>query len=533
MKEQMKKIDCKNLKILGDLCRRIDLNYARMESKHYRPEHIFSADKSGWPGDWEGRTILALVKLQAITGREPAYLRRIIELLPYKLNAKGYLGPAYNGNSRTATPIFDEQQLSGHNWLLRGLLEYYLLTKDQGIKTIAQDILENLYLPLAGYINGYPSDPNERSGGGRYDGTISGQVRNWRISTDVGCAFISLDAISQACLIFDEEPYYELADEMIGALTRIDLLSVKMQTHATLSALRGILRMYEADGNETYLKTAIEIFETYIRHGMTENYANINWFGRPDTWTEPCAIIDSYICAMELYKFTLEYRYLKLANRIYRNAICYAQRLNGGFGCDTCAAGTNKLLRPHAKGLNEAFWCCTMRGAEGLSYIAQNTVFYSVDYKQELQRVYVNNLEEIIIRSAFFDLEVHPEYPNRGVIGLRCANKTSHGIELVVYNPVEDEPFTVSVNPGILDFRIRFDIKPVFDGKRFLHGDAVLGIKGICQGEEIDAPDLEQLEYIGNGMYKYKGTSYVLEPLTDMADQEFEETIQESRQVTF
>ena len=534
MENKVKRIRPESTVIRGDLCRRINLNYARLESKHYRPEHIFSADQSGWPGDWEGRTILALVKLKTVTGREPAYLKQILELLPQKLNNKGYLGPVYEENPVTRIPIFNEQQLSGHNWLLRGLLEYYLISEDDAFKNIAIHIIQNLYLPLTGHFSTYPKDPAERNGGGRYDGNISGRIRNWYISTDVGCAFMCLDAISQAYEIFGDPTCKMLADEMIASLSSIDLVSVKMQTHATLSATRGILRMYGVTADKSYLETAKKIFGTYIDCGMTENYANINWFGRPDTWTEPCAIVDSCLCAMELYRYTLQHKYLSLANRIYRNALCYAQRMNGGFGCDICTVFPGqKVLHPHAKGLTEAFWCCTMRGAEGLSYLAQNIVFYSETGDGNVENVYVNLYEDIDVTQGQFELRMDSSYLDQGVVTIRFMNKTNRKINLIVYNPVNDLPFTYIADPGSLLFRPHFSMQPVYDGKRICSGDLILGIKGICQGNEIHTPDLNKLEYLGKGMYKYIGTEYILQPLTDMADLEYEEILEESRQILF
>lgn len=41
----------------------------------YRPEQIFGADQNGWPGDWEGRTILALALEEAVTHRRLPFLR--------------------------------------------------------------------------------------------------------------------------------------------------------------------------------------------------------------------------------------------------------------------------------------------------------------------------------------------------------------------------------------------------------------------------------------------------------------------------
>lgn len=534
MKRSVKRVDSKYITIRGDLCRRIHLNYARLESKHYRPEHIFGADQSGWPGDWEGRTILALVKLKAATGREPAYLERILELLPARLNEKGYLGPVYEQDAESALPVFNEQQLSGHNWLLRGLLEYWLISRSDAVKSMAEQIVRNLYLPLTGHYSTYPKDPAERSGGGRYDGNISGRVRNWYISTDVGCAFMCLDAISQAYEIFGDPACKRLADEMIASLCTIDLLGVQMQTHATLSATRGILRMYGATGTPFYLETAEKLFGTYTTCGMTENYANINWFGRSDTWTEPCAIVDSCLLAMELYRYTQRYEYLSLANRIYRNALCYAQRMNGGFGCDTCVtAPDQKLLHPHAGGLSEAFWCCTMRGAEGLSYLGQNVLFYSETENGSVETIYINLLEDFDAELDAYELHVRAAYPEQGGVSIRFFNKTTKAVNLIVYNPVKGSPLTYSAEPGASLFRPEITVSPVYDGKRFWFGDLILGIKGICKGDEIDAPSLKQLEYLGAGKYKYRGTEYFLEPLGDMADLEYEETAKESRQILF
>ena len=39
---------------------------------------------------------------------------------------------------------------------------------------------------------------------------------------------------------------------------------------------------------------------------MTATYENYNWFGNghKETWTEPCAVVDSLILALELYRLT-------------------------------------------------------------------------------------------------------------------------------------------------------------------------------------------------------------------------------------
>ena len=56
----------------GNLAARAGLLASRLEMREYRPETVLNMDQAGWPGDWEGRTILALVRIAETTKKEPA-----------------------------------------------------------------------------------------------------------------------------------------------------------------------------------------------------------------------------------------------------------------------------------------------------------------------------------------------------------------------------------------------------------------------------------------------------------------------------
>lgn len=531
-------------RLYGDLPRRINLNYSRLESRHYRPEHIFCADKSGWPADWEGRTILALVKLKAATGREPAYLRDILKLLPCHLNSKGYMGPIHGRDENSGLQIFDEQQLSGHNWLLRGLLEYFLLYKDDSVCHIITNILNNLYLPLIGQYNNYPLSVSERTNAcGKYDGNICGKLNNWLVSTDIGCAFMCLDALSQAYEVLNIPECRLLADEMLDVLSCIDFVGCAMQTHATLSACRGVLRLFGVTGEDRYLNFSIKLFNIYISHGMTENYANFNWFSRPDSWTEPCAVVDSWICAMELFTYTDNYFYLSLANRIYRNALCYAQRVNGGFGCDKCVTSSNRLLQPNGgANLTEAFWCCTMRGAEGLFEVAKRLCFYSLDDDGFPSVIFINMLEPFSFSCDFFDISLDCF---DGGFNLFFNNKTLKRIRISCYNPFENTPLIMCGELGFCNWSHIFnaaphivstsvsEVAPVSAGVRIMFGDRILGVRNIHSGEEIILPNLSNFKYLSAGSFKDLSSGHIFSPLDDMTDVEPDELTSECRQIIF
>jgi hypothetical protein len=158
---------------------------------------------------------------------------------------------------------------------------------------------------------------------------------------------------------------------MISVYRAIDKVSLQAQTHCTLTAARGMVRMYQETADETYLNGAQEIAKLYFEGGgMTATYQNLNWWGRPDSWTEPCAIVDSLMLSGELYKLTANEEYRTLAARIYHNGLATAQRDNGGAGTDSAVTegGADTLQM----GMYEAYFCCTMRLAEGLWYISAN-----------------------------------------------------------------------------------------------------------------------------------------------------------------
>lgn len=364
----MEQLEYGQVEVREELAYRIVKNYARLEGPEYRPDKIFGMGKR-WPGDWEGRTRLAWVMLARISGRKPAYLAAVDALLDRKLNARHYFC------NILPEGMADEQQVSGHNWFLRSLLEEYLWTGAQEAAQRAIGLVENLYLPLKGMYEKYPIQPDDRNKTGKASGHIEGEPLNgWYLSTDIGCAFMPLDGLSQYYEIFRDSRVADLLEEMAASIKRIDLVSCSMQTHAALSAARGLIRYYQCCGRQELLAYVAKLFDTYMEYGMTENYANYNWFCKP-AWTEPCAIVDSYLLALELYKETGMVKYVQVSNRIFYNALSHAQRENGGFGCDNCAGSADNpdILAVYPECF-EAFWCCSMRGGEGLAKAAAQAV---------------------------------------------------------------------------------------------------------------------------------------------------------------
>lgn len=342
-----------------DFLHRVELNFGRLSSDTYANEHVFRESEYAWEGDWEGRALLAFVCLKRLTGKEIPTLPYEIFHLKEKTNEYGYFGKATDGTS------ISEQLLSGNGWYLRGLCEYYKDTQDERILTLIQSVVTNLYLRCEDLYDKYPTE--NRTEAGEVSGTLTKNVDGWILSTDVGCAYIALDGLTAAYGILKEERLKNFIDKQIARFLSIDKLECRIQTHATLTVCRAIIRMYFITKDKTYLEKGKTLFDFYVANGMTLTYENFNWFQREDSWTEPCAVIDSLICSLYLYRELKDKNYLTLARRIYFNGVNLDQRCNGGAGTNTCVTVRNPVLKPD---MFEAFFCCSMRLSEGLYQVS-------------------------------------------------------------------------------------------------------------------------------------------------------------------
>ena len=336
-------------------------NFNRLKQTPYLLSEVFQPQDYTWYGDWEGRALLAFCCHYEIDGGVIPCMHDMVASLPQKTNGKGFFGPISNGEKAR------EQQLSGHNWYLRGLLKYARLFNSDYAMSLAKSTVENLYLPIKDFYDKYPLDRGDFSGG--VSGNEECEKNGWVLSTDVGCAFMCVDGLAHYYLVTKDEKVKEFLDKAIDLFLSIDLLKYKFQTHTSLTCLRGILVLYKATGEQKNLDAVKEKFNFYLENGMTETYENFNWFGREDTWTEPCAVVDSFILAGELFNVTLNPEYRKLASRIWLNGLQFCQRENGGAGPNSCVTKTQPLLKIS---MYEAPFCCTMRYAEGLAYYSAN-----------------------------------------------------------------------------------------------------------------------------------------------------------------
>lgn len=339
-----------------------------------------------------------------------------------------------------------------------------------------------------------------------------------------------------------------LLDEMFALFFQVDYLGTPLQTHASLTGTRGVLRMYFYNKDPNLLAFAEKLFADYKQYGMTANYENYNWFNKP-SWTEPCGIVDSYMLAIQLWEATGKPQYLTDAHEIWYNALLRTQRENGGFGCDTCVEDCKVGV---SEFFYEAYHCCSMRGAEGLGYIARKAVYEFED--NVLFPVFCDYTVrlsggEVIRQRAAYPIDGHIKITVCEGVG-RTLNAGFYlppwatGIRLMKNGQVI--PYTVDNGFVYITeqfetgdtfefiFNIPLRIAPVqielYKGKGLYlleHGTLVLG----AQNDVAEPIVPEKLTYLQNGVYSGYGTEFV--PIQDAYHLSKEENQAKKYQILF
>jgi len=375
----------------GLLKARAELAFRHLQEPYFQWNNLSRVNFEPFPGDAIGRTINGLTLLsQALHQPEPASLKEIMRRVPTVTNADGYLGPKLP-ESRA-----NEDTMAGHNGYTYGLAEYALWTKDPAAKESLRRMVANLFVPARAAIAGYRE-------------TSEAKV-DWHLSGgDVGQFFTTLDGMTRAYALVPSPEFKATIETAIERYRKLDLVGLSAQTHAMLSAATGILRWYEFHHRPEDLAFAEALYKQYRTLAMTETYENYNWFNRPE-WTEACAVSDSFILTVNLWRLTGRANYLDDAHLILFNGLLPGQLHNGGFGTGPCVGHATGVCR--TKGHNEAPFCCSMRGGEALARAIQYSYFQAKD--TVVLPFYSNDTATLRFAEGACKLRQETGYPHKG-----------------------------------------------------------------------------------------------------------------------
>ena len=357
---ELKPIPFEDLTPGGLLKARTELAFHHLQEDYFQWGSISRVNFEPFPGDAIGRAINGLTLLsQALHQPAPASLLEIMRRVPELANSDGYLGPKLP-DSRA-----NEDVLAAHNGYACGLTEYALWTKDRAATESLQRVVTNLFVPACGAIACYRENSDAAA------------KANWHLSGgDIGQLFLALDGMTRAYALATTPEFKATIETAIARYHKLDLPGIGAQTHAMLSATTAILRWYEKQRRPEDLAFAEALYEQYRDLAMTETYENYNWFNKP-SWTEACAVSDSFILAVNLWRLTGRASYLEDAHLILFNGLLPGQLRNGGFGTGPCVGPATGACQ--TKQHEEAPFCCSMRGAEALARAVQYSYFVDKD----------------------------------------------------------------------------------------------------------------------------------------------------------
>ena len=460
----------------GEWLRRLKLNLNRMNTDEYSPVNVFKPLTYEWHGDWEGRTLLALSCLEELFGEDVVFSKDVWGKYVEHLNNGMYFGPVFDGAS------INEQQFAGNSWFLRSLCNEYEKSQDTKLYERIKTVVYELYIKASNRFLNYPIDFNVAENGGII-GELNVSFENWRISSDVGCLYISIDGLSHAYKIVKDPLLRGLIDKLIEMMNSTNVAEKNFQCHAFLSGIRGILRMGELIGEE-YYKIAEELFAYYLKDNVNGVYEGSGVIGKPAP-SEGCAVIDSAMIAIRLYLWNKNEKYLSLYRKILVNAIEVNQRSNGGFGCNKYVGKENPYLEILPEG-KEAYWCCSMRGAEGLTDVV--THLYCAE--EDVVELLTFADSEVLLWEGQTRIEQSTCYPRNGETVLKIKTKRPFRLRIRALGNYElqlnGKPFAdeISVEIGESIWTLSMQAKKTeerFEGLFRYH----LGDKVLCAKSEI------------------------------------------------
>jgi hypothetical protein len=233
--------------------------------------------------------------------------------------------------------------------------------------------------------------------------------------------------------------------------------------------------------------------------------------------------------SLTLFRLTKDVKYLTLANRIRFNALGYAQRPGGGFGTDKCVGlpadinalpdtdplpPCNPFLSPSGDGISEAFWCCTMRGSEGLRSMLHHSLLFEKGTDGEPDKLWLPFATDVNADCGAFYLSVRSELPYdcRYTVSITSASLPV-SLDLMIYTPAGIDRRHVELEPGETVYfkgsrTLESHTERSSDGRsiKYFRGDLLLGKK---QGADL------------------------LRPLTDMIDLTLDEAGSDRRRILF
>ena len=271
----------------------------------------------------------------------------------------GHFGADVNWTNTTAVMTKGTPILWGNTRMLVGLTTAYERFQDPQILAAARK-LGDFYVHTADIF----CDPSRQAAFHASTGYAAG------FDT---CYFPAIESLMRLYFLTRDDSYLQLAERMAPLFYQWDHLPLP-HTHGNLCAQYGLLLLYEATGDASYLAHVESRWAEMVQAGYVCPTGGVGEKFMPNSpRDEGCAECDWLRVTLRLWALTGKSQYLNMADREIHNEYLANQFPNGGFG--------HRFLESDAKGVRalgkhsqEAIWCCVFHGTLGLhllkSYVA-------------------------------------------------------------------------------------------------------------------------------------------------------------------
>jgi hypothetical protein len=301
-----------------------------------------------WYADVSGRYLNAWASLAAVRGELPSKARQVLETVLASQAADGHFGPPLPAGA------CDRSQASGTAWMMLALPRLYALTGEARVLRAAQRLAEWYLRVIPDWVR--PDEIARQTSLGSYALIFSNFTH-------------CLDGLAALQAVAPDRRLEEGALTIAAAVKSFDS---EIHSHHFLSTVRGLLDWYELTGQTWLLDKAMRECDRIFTDGMLDTWGVPESFATPHT-DEGCSEVDWVLVNLRLYQATGERRWLDTAERAIHGHLYMNQAPNGGFGAWHGFLTQVGARKPGSVGSYvEAFWCCSMHGAFGLSEIARH-----------------------------------------------------------------------------------------------------------------------------------------------------------------
>ncbi len=336
----------------------------------------------------------------------------------------GYFGAGFN----TAKIGFPESALLwGNGRLLTGLLEYYRLRPRPEVLAAARRMGDFL-LSIGPALN-------------------SVEARDKLDALEYAAGYIcwtsDLEGVVALYQATGDEKYLRLAGEM----TKFILRKPSQHAHGYLSTVRGVVALYEATKSPQYLEMAEAAWADIVDTGNVLVDGGIGERFTPDLLrTEGCTEADWLRLSLSLWRLTGKPRYLDAAERMLFNEFALNEFANGDFGSRVLSSdGISMSDGREGEGTGKAWWCCTLHSLRAFPEVMNSA------FRRQDDALYFDLPTDGVLPGPGVSVTADSSLSTKGSIRVTFAEADGRERALLIREPAWSKGIAIRVNGTPVD----------------------------------------------------------------------------------